>query len=75
MAQYTKVNRTTCIACGSCNPNAPDLFNYTADGYAFCTLDDNKGCTAVPDDFLDDLEDAVEGCPSGSILVSDSPFD
>jgi ferredoxin len=28
----------------------------------------------VPEDLLDDLEDAYEGCPSGSIEVSDEPF-
>jgi len=74
MTTFTKINRETCIACGSCNPNALDLFDYTDDGYAFALLDDNAGVTPIPDDLLDDLEDALDGCPSSSILVSDTPF-
>ena len=75
MTKFTKINRETCIACGSCNPNAPDLFDYTEDGFAFAILDDNAGVTEIPEDYLEDLEDALEGCPTGSILVADTPFE
>ncbi len=75
MTKFTKINRETCIACGSCNPNAPDLFDYTEDGFAFAILDDNAGVTEIPEDYLEDLEDALEGCPTGSILVADAPFE
>lgn len=74
MAYYTMVTRETCIACGACNPTAPDLFDYTEDGFAYGLLDDNAGVTEVPEDLVEDLEDAHEGCPTGSIKMSDQPF-
>ncbi|HEY4554131.1 MAG TPA: ferredoxin [Bacillaceae bacterium] len=74
MAKYTMVVRSTCIACGACNPVAPELFEYTADGLSYALLDDNQGITEVPEDLVEDLEDAYEGCPTNSIKVSDQPF-
>ena len=74
MAQYTMVERSTCIACGACNPVAPELFDYTDDGFAFALLDDNEGITEVPEDLIEDLEDAFEGCPTNSIKMADTPF-
>ncbi|MCM3743207.1 ferredoxin [Sporosarcina luteola] len=74
MATYTMVDRSTCIACGACNPNAPDLFEYTEDGLSYALLDGNEGTTEVPEDLIEDLEDAIDGCPTDSIKMADTPF-
>lgn len=74
MAKYTIVDRDTCISCGACGASAPDIFDYDDDGIAFSLLDKNKGELSVPDELLDDLADACEGCPTESIRVSDHPF-
>jgi ferredoxin len=68
------VDRSTCIACGACNPTAPGLFEYTEDGLSYALLDGNEGITEVPEEWIEDLEDAVEGCPTDSIKMSDIPF-
>lgn len=74
MTTYTMVDRSTCIACGACNPTAPGLFEYTEDGLSYALLDGNEGITEVPEELVEDLEDAVEGCPTDSIKMSDIPF-
>ena len=38
-------------------------------------LDDNKGITPVPEELLEDMEDAYDGCPTDSIKVEEEPFD
>lgn len=74
MAKFTIVDKDTCIACGACGAAAPDLYDFDDDGIAFGLLDDNAGTTEVPEDQLDDMMDAVEGCPTESIKVADAPF-
>ncbi|MCL1631856.1 ferredoxin [Sporolactobacillus sp. CPB3-1] len=74
MAKFTIVDKETCIACGACAATAPDLFDYDDEGIAFALIDGNKGNTAIPDELIEDLADAYEGCPSESICVSDTPF-
>ncbi|RYM05371.1 ferredoxin [Sporolactobacillus sp. THM7-7] len=74
MTKYTIVDKETCIACGACGAAAPELFDYDDEGLAFSLLDRNQGNTPVPDEALDDLFDAYEGCPSESIRLSDKPF-
>ena len=73
--QYTIVDQDTSIACGACGAAAPDIYDYDDDGIAYVILDDNKGVTAVPDDLLEDMEDAFDGCPTDSIKVEEAPFD
>lgn len=75
MAKFTTVDQDTCIACGACGAAAPDLYDFNDEGLAFGMLDDNKGITEVPEDQLDDMMDAVEGCPTESIKVADAPFE
>lgn len=75
MSKYTIVNQNTCIACGTCGDIAPDIFSYTDSGEAYVKLDDNQGCSTVPEDFYDDLEDAELNCPSKSIKVSEKSFE
>lgn len=75
MAKYTIVDKETCIACGACGAAAPDIYDYDDEGIAFVILDENKGIAEVPDELLDDMEDALEGCPTESIKVSDKPLE
>lgn len=75
MAKYTKINQDTCIACGSCSAEAPDLFEERNDGVAYFILDENKGITIVPEEFEEDLDFAVTSCPTDSILVQETPFE
>lgn len=74
MAKYTIVNQETCIACGACGATAPEIFDYNDEGFAFVLLDGNNGTAIVPEDLHDDLEDAMDGCPTESILVESSSF-
>lgn len=75
MAKYSKINQASCIACGSCSAEAPDLFDERADGVAYFILDDNKGITIIPEEFEEDLEFAQTSCPTDSVLVQDQPFE
>lgn len=74
MANFTMVDQSTCIACGVCGEMAPDIFDYTDDGISFSILDDNEGITEVPEDLIEDLEDAHESCPTNSIKMAEAPF-
>jgi ferredoxin len=74
MAKYTIVDQETCIACGACGAAAPEIFDYNDEGTAFVLLDENEGTAEVPGDLHDDLDDAMEGCPTESIKVESSPF-
>ena len=74
MAKYTIVDMDTCIACGACGAAAPDIYDYDDEGIAYVILDDNKGIEAVPEELLEDMEDAFEGCPTDSIKIADEPF-
>ena len=74
MPTYTIVDKDTCIACGACGASAPDIFDYDDEGISYVILDDNEGTAEVPEDLLDDLEDAAEGCPTDSIKVAGTPL-
>ncbi len=75
MAKYTIVDMDTCIACGACGAAAPDIYDYDDEGIAYVILDDNKGIEAIPEELLEDMEDAFEGCPTDSIKIADESFD
>lgn len=75
MPKYTIVDQDTCIACGACGAAAPDIYDYDDDGIAYVILDDNTGTAQVPEELIEDLEDAFDGCPTDSIKVADEPFD
>lgn len=76
MAKYSWVEKETCIACGACGATAPDIYDYDDEGLAEVIIDDdgNKGNTAIPEDLYDDMQDAVDGCPTDSIKVADEAF-
>ncbi|MEH7384215.1 ferredoxin [Bacillus sp. JJ1521] len=70
MINYTWVDQDTCIACGACGAAAPDIFDYDDEGIAYVILDNNQGISQIPEGLLDDLNDAIEGCPTESIKTS-----
>ncbi len=73
MAKYTIVDQETCIACGACGENAPDIFDYNSEGFSFVHPDDNEGRSEVDEALYEDLEDARKGCPTGSIKSFAAP--
>ncbi|MCR6110617.1 ferredoxin [Bacillus sp. A301a_S52] len=75
MAKYTIVDKDTCIACGACGAAAPDIYDYDDDGIAWVILDDNQGTKEVPEELHEDMEDALDGCPTDSIKIADEPFE
>ncbi len=75
MAKYTIVDKETCIACGACGASAPDIYDYDDEGISFVILDNNQGNVEIPENLVDDVEDARDGCPTDSIKISDEPFD
>jgi ferredoxin len=75
MPKYTIVDQDTCIACGACGAAAPDIYDYDDEGIAYVILDDNTGTVEVPEELMEDLEDAFDGCPTDSIKTADAPFD
>ena len=74
MTNFTMVDQSTCIACGVCGETAPELFDYTEEGISFSILDNNQGVTEVPEELVEDLEDAHDSCPTNSIKMADTPF-
>jgi len=74
VAKYTIVDRETCIACGACGATAPDVYDYDEEGISFVLLDENQGNMSIPQELMEDVEEACDGCPTGSIKVSDKPF-
>ncbi|WP_082233960.1 ferredoxin [Halobacillus massiliensis] len=75
MPKFTMVDKDTCIACGACGAAAPDIYDYDDEGLAHVVLDENKGIEAVPEFLEEDMEDALEGCPTDSIKIADEPFE
>lgn len=75
MAKYTKIAQDTCIGCGACSSEAPDIYGELDSGIAFSLLDDNKGVTEIDPSFLEDIEYAVDSCPTDSVLVQETPFE
>lgn len=75
MKIFTAVDRDTCIACGACGENAPDLFDHDDEGLSFFIPDHNDGNIEVAEEFHEDLEIAVEECPTSSIKTASEPFE
>ncbi|ASK64014.1 ferredoxin [Virgibacillus phasianinus] len=74
MVKYAIIDQDTCIGCGNCEGIAPDIFDLDDEGLAFVKQDQNRGYTPIPESKLDELEEAIEECPTDSIKVSDQPF-
>ncbi len=75
LAHYTYVDKETCIACGLCGALAPDIYDYDDEGLAYVLIDNNTGQTEIPEQLVDDMNDAHENCPTGSIKIKSKPFD
>jgi len=76
MAKFSIVSKDECIACGACGGIAPDIFEYDDEGYAENVYagDGNTGTVEIAEDLHDDLMEAMEGCPTEAIKVSDTPY-
>lgn len=74
MAKYAIVNQETCIGCGNCEGIAPDIFDLDEDGLAFVKNDLNQGSVPISESIVDKLAEAIEECPTDSIVVSDQPL-
>ncbi|SDE59686.1 ferredoxin [Fontibacillus panacisegetis] len=76
MSSYASVDKEACIACGSCNAAAPDIFDFDTDGIAEVIYegDNNRGITMIKQEMQDDLQDAIESCPTNCIKLAQVPF-
>ncbi|MCD2255217.1 ferredoxin [Agrilactobacillus fermenti] len=71
---FTRVARPECIACGICQLQAPDIFDYDNEGIAYSKLDQNKGQRAIPNELMSQFKQAYQKCPTGAIKRRDVPF-
>lgn len=55
-----KIIEEDCIACGQCQAIAPEVFE--VDDVAVVIVD------SVPEELIDDVQDAIEACPTGAIV-------
>lgn len=76
MTKYVIVEKDSCIACAACNSAASDIFDLDNDGLAEVIYegDNNRGITLIAQELLDDLEEAMDSCPSCSIKLAAVPF-
>jgi ferredoxin len=76
MSLYMMIDKQNCIGCGACGSAAPDIFDYDADGLAENILDGdlNQGILGIPEEFYEDLQNAVYACPASAIKVAENPF-
>ena len=73
MNYYTYVDRKLYFMCclwSSCS----NLFKYDVEDIAYACLDNNRGCESVPSNEIEHLKNALEGCPTESIKISQHPF-
>lgn len=59
------VNQDGCISCGLCVSICPSVFSMNEDDKAQAIDED------IPDEFLQDAEDARDGCPVSVIDLED----
>ncbi len=74
MHYYAYVDREVCISCSACGAAASRLFQYDGQGIAYMCLDCNSGMAQIPECDLENLDDAVENCPTSAIIVGQRPF-
>ncbi|WP_125981136.1 ferredoxin [Loigolactobacillus iwatensis] len=71
---YSKVQQEQCIACGLCQINAPQLFDYQTNGIAYFKPDNNLGKTPIAADQLANFKKAYQNCPTHAIIRQNIPF-
>jgi len=74
MVSKVRIDRDGCIGCGACVALIPDLFELNAnDGKAQIVekyrSENDPSSGLVPDNMLDDVKSAAEGCPVSAIKV------
>ncbi len=74
MAKYAIIDQEACIGCGNCEGLAPDIFDLDDEGLAFVKTDQNQGSVPISEDKVEQLEEALEECPTDAIKVADHPF-
>lgn len=60
-----KINKDLCIACGACVAMVDDVFDFGEDGLAEAKVNE------VPEELVEDVKDAADGCPTNAIEVSE----
>jgi ferredoxin len=60
-----KIDPEKCTGIGACEAIAEDVFEVGDDSLAHVLMDD------VPEDRRDEMEEAVEGCPTEAISIQD----
>ena len=60
-----KVNRDSCIGCGACAMICDEVFEIDDEGISTVKKED------VEDDKKQEVQDAVESCPTGAIEVEE----
>lgn len=73
MARVT-IDRDTCIGCGACWALAPEFFEQNPDDgkcqvVAKYRVGGDIAVGEAPDNLLDDVKSAADGCPVGAIKV------
>ncbi len=76
MSIYVSVNKDACIACGSGNAAVPEIFDLDYDGIAEVIYegDKNLGITIISEDLQEELQEAVDDCPTQCIQLVQTPF-
>ena len=59
------VDKDLCIGCGACQAIIKDVFEIDDDGLAKVI------CDPIKDEFIEEVTDAAEGCPTDAITVED----
>ncbi len=60
-----KVNRDSCIGCGACAAICEDVFEIDDEGLSTAKVEE------VEDDKKQEVQDAVDSCPTGAIEVEE----
>ncbi len=71
-----KIDKDSCIGCGACWALAPSFFEQNPDDGKSQVVEQYRvggdpTVGEVPDEMLDDVKSAVEGCPTGSITLEE----
>lgn len=60
--ENVKVLKDVCIGCRACQAIVPDVFEINEEGVAEVKTEN------IPENLKEDVQDAVEGCPTGAIV-------
>ncbi len=63
--EKVSVDKEKCIGCGACVALVGDIFEFGDDGLAQAI--DGGEIENLSEDVMNDLEDAIDGCPVGAI--------